>query len=373
MTWQVDKDKLLKTIDILALVPPNPGVPSSEFFKVIRKENVLTLSVASVVTGQVKLAGTGTFPFKRFYLDRKLFIPFVQASKDLQTSSPFVFEAVDEKTLLVIHGSRRAQFCAQEKITGYGIAPKDALLDKVVLDKTTRNLIYCARDIAPNDPSTPHLNCVFAQPNGTGLDIFATNQKVIFHGHAEARARVKIPFPLNLVPLLGSDALNEIHWRETIVSLNFDNGHIWQPISAKAKVTFPTAQIKEAFNQPQTLLFRTSCEKFGTVINRMCSYLGAVRREDWILKLSCGEGHSAVALSCEIPNSLFKERLKVGAAIKPFKMNWPLNMLAPVFEYLATDKKHDVTVSLDKTGKICMVKAGRLHVGITTKEEGKKK
>jgi hypothetical protein len=367
-TWTVSKDVLLEAVDVMSLVPSQPGVPSSEFFRIIRKGKACKFCLSSIVSGEISVVGKGRFPFKIFYLDRKVFLPFVGVAKELRGDLPFVFTAKG-KHLLVMHGKRRAVFNASTKVMGYTFQPNEKLQSKVVLDQKARKLITCARDCSPNDTVSPVLNCVYIRPYNKGLGVYATNTLVMFKGRASAKISPRIPLPLGLVPLLGSEQLKSVHWRKRLVALHFSCGNVWQPVSAKALKRFPVSAIEKVMQRAQAypLLFKVKSQRFGKVIARLGMYLGAVRRQDWVLELVGIAGKRSVKLVSNVPGSSFKEVVVASAPMKKdFALTWPLSNLLPVFEYLASSRQ---PIAVRSKGGISYVSTPTVQVSIARKKE----
>lgn len=343
MPWKIEKEKLKKALAILDLVPPQPGLPSSEFFRIEGREGRTVWTVASNVTGIIEIIGKGKWPYKEpFYLDRRLFTPFVT----VETKSKFPFEF--KEGLWVRQGKRKAQFDKQAKISGYGFEPDGKLLEKVNLSEHIKELVYCARDCATEDPITPQLNCVYIQPNGKGTEVYATNQKIVYQGHSKTKAGIKkpIPMPLFLVTLIGHKELQEIHWKEKTMTLQFPKGQIWQTVSSKAAKGFPVESIKENMLKIQNypLLFTIDSKRFVDILERLAGYLGAVKRQDWVLKLTGEKDNNEIKLSSRVPTGEFREIVKAARIFQDFNVEWPFDMVLPVFQYIKTRKESTVEV-----------------------------
>lgn len=355
--WTIDKKQLIQACEVLSLVPTRPGLPSSEYFQLeSRKSGVVQVTVASEVTATVDLKGTGEWPFqKAFYLDRRVFLPFVFAAKDLHSEAPFEFSRKEKQLILHQGTKRKAGFDGSAPIPGYGFPPSGVLKSRINLGNHVRGLIYCARECAGADPVTPQLHCVYVQPNGTGVDVLATNQKIVYSAKAKTVVKNKepIPFPLFLVPLLGSNQLTEIHWREKYVALTFPNGMIWQPVSAKARKDFPAKEITKhmAKLSDTQLLFVSDVKQISRLVGRMVSYLSAVRRQDWALDIIGSKGSKKLFIGSKVPQVAFRETIQLKHPAKSdFKISWPLDMLDPIFEYLRKKDKGSLEVRLGKRG-----------------------
>lgn len=369
-SWIVKRGELAAAAHVMDLVPVRPGIPSSEFFKVVRTKTGLQFSIASEVTADVTMAGKGTWPFQKpFYLDRRVFLPFVFA--DVKSDAPFMFSK-RKRQLVVRHGSRKAMFSSQSEITGYTTPPSATLISKLKLDDKVRRLIHCARECSTADKVTPQLNCVYVLPKNGRVRIFATNQKILYKAVTKAKlsSRNAIPFPLFLVELLGSEQLQSVQWRKKYAALVFPHGQIWQTVPSKARTDFPYKSIQKFMvdGQAGKVLFVIASKKFAAVVDRLCSYLAAVRRQDWTLVVKGAKGSKELTLTSDVGQSLFKERLRLKTSLKmDVDVNWPLNMLEPVFGFLGAEKNKNIVVRMSKTGR-SHVQAGEIQITIPRKQ-----
>lgn len=381
-TWSVRRENLLAAIRVLDLVPTRLGIPSSEFIRVEGRQGRLQCVISGEITGSVELRGDGEWPLKRvFYLDRRVFLPFVYAAKEIKNKAPFVFKLSGGsgvgKQLEVIHGRRKARFSTQSEIAGYGFPPKGGKeIGQLQLAGHVRGLIYCARECSTADPVTPELNCVYVSPNGRGTDIFATNQKIVYQAHSSAGvgSPIPVPFPLFLVSLLGSEELKAVHWREKYVSIEFKGGgEIWQAVSAKARTGFPVKDIKKyaKLSKDEPVLFMVQSRRMSKVLIRLCNYLQAVRRQDWLLNIRGQKDGNEVVLESNIPQTNFRERLPVLRPLKKsFTLDWPLDMLQPVFEFIGKEnKKVGMIVRQGEKGP-SYVETGDILLAIPRKKNG---
>lgn len=362
MTWSVGRDAFLELCEVMDLVPSRPGIHSSEYFCVDSKKGSPTFAIASEVTGNVLINGNGRWPMvKPFYLDRRVFLPFVFAAKDL-TDAPFVFSR-KKKELIVRQGSRKAVFTSQEKVDGYGQPPQAEMASTLELGDKLRGLIYCARDCAADDPVTPQLNCVYIQPNSHSVSVLATNQKILFRGAGIAKGKIKhaVPFPLYLVRLLGSDKLKEVQWYKKYVALVFRHGKIWQAVSAKALRDFPVKPIRQHMEKTAqgNPVLQVSSKKLSRALNRLCVYLSAVRRQDWSLLLIGKKGTRKLLVRSVAAGSVFNERVRLKKPLPlDLKLEWPLAMMEPVFQFLSGMQDTVLEVRCDKKGRSYMKARG---------------
>lgn len=338
--WQVSRETLLQTLEILEQVPARLGITSSEFYRVNKLENGKTRwTIAADATGTLDVAGTGVWPIpgSYFFLNRKVFTPFVQVAKELKNKSPFEF-TLNGKSVIVRHGRRKAVFHSQPTVEGYADKLSGNSLNRIELSDHAKGLVYCARDCASGDSLTPELNCVYVSPGKSTINVYASNQKIQYRAHSKTTEQFKeaIPLPLFLVTLLGSRYLKAIEWKKGLVVLRFPGGEIWQPVSVKA-TEFPRASIAEHIisGSKQPVLFRVESRRIALALQRLGLYLQAIRREDWVLQLRGKKGSQELELHTEIAHSSFREKVQVDGIIgEDFTLDWPLDQILPVFDYV---------------------------------------
>lgn len=378
-TWTIAVDDLLNKLDVLEMVPPRFGLPSSEFYKIENLGGGKTRwAISSEATGVIRIQGNGEWPHPTFfYLDRRMMIPFVMAARNIRSTTPFQFQ-FQGKQLIIRQGRRKAQFLATSIVEGYSGGSVGKLLDKMVVSEHVKSLIYCARNCGTTDSLNPQMNCVYVLPTRAGVDILATNETIMYR----ARAKVKVvqepvPFPIFLVSLLGSGGLKAIEWRKDLVALRYPSGEIWQSVSSKAQKGFPKDSIEQYISEgsKKELLFRVSSRKFSRIVSRMAMYVSSVRRADWVLEVKGFKDKNKILLESRIANTTFKEALTVdGTLPESFMISWPLEMLLPIFEFIekknkevplevrlweSHSRKKSVLASYIKTGDIELIVPSR--------------
>lgn len=356
-SWTVEKAALVKMVGELNLVPALSGVLSSEFFRISHLgKGKVRFAVASEIKGEFSIQGQGEWPFeKNFYLDRRVFVPFVLQASTIKSDAPFHFQR-KHKALVISHGRRKAQFDGQPPLKGYGFdseEEKEKIQAKLTLTEHVRFLIHCALNCATNDHTTPQLRCVYVQPKGGQVNIYSYNKTLQFRARSQDKISppTPIPFPLFLVGLLENEDIVEVHWKKTYVALIFKSGQIWESISQKAKTGFPASQIDFYMNKSAELapLFTHSTRKFASVLIRLGQYLGAVRRQDWLLVLTGQAGSKDLVLTSSAPQTVFRERIHLAQPLKQsFLLNWPLDQLLPVFDFLQNRDQGLMQVRLKK-------------------------
>jgi hypothetical protein len=378
--WTIRRNELIAGLDILSMVPEKLGVPSSEYFYVRGKGNKIKLSVASYIAGEIELEGQGDWPMKdAFFLDRRTLIPFVLSAREIKEKHRFKFER-KRNQIRLSHGAREAFFDSQNKITGYGKL-KSILKHRsssLPVSDDLKQLLICGKNCAVSDSVVPELNCCYITKGskGVGLEAYASSGKVYYLGTGkigEGKVKEAIPFPLYLISLLPEQTLKKISWIGKYVMLTFDKGMIWQPISEEALTQFPVKNIRKHAIRANKLpiTFTASSRRFSKLMIRLGYYLQSVRRKDWIVKLNGSKYDRKLKATTSIPGVLFKEELSISDAVKKnFKMEWPLDIMQPVFEFLALrTKKVGVVVRLDEKHGVSYIQAGNYWLAITSKQE----
>lgn len=372
--WTADKADVLTMASVVDSIPSRPGLPTSLFFQVEPKKKNVSFKITAEATAEVMLPGDGHWPqSETFYLDRRMFLPFVLAAKDLQNDHPFEFTA-KEKQLVVRNGKGRVGwFDCNPTIHGYGFPHKSDSVSVLQLDDKLRGLIYGARECATADIVTPQLNCVYIEPTKSGVEVLATNQKLMFRGVIDTKMKVRthIPLPLQLVQLLGSPELQQVRWKEKSVELVFPNGRIWQSVSHQARKSFPADVIRKYMDEGNKapVVFKVPSKRLAHVLDRLCFYLTSVRRQDWSLKMSGKKNEHWLTLTTNVATSRFQERVKLDRPLKvDVAMDWPLDMLEPIFAYLNTQKDVSMTVRVNKLGR-SFVQSGPISLVIPRKKK----
>ena len=374
--WEISRDRLIAGLKILELVPEKVGLSSSEFFWFRGKREEITISVASYIMGEITLTGKGEWPSKTdFYVDRRVLMPFITASLALKDKNTFQF-TIHKKVLTVKHGSRSAEFISQRDIKGYGNIKKilKEPESEVPISDDLQELLSCGQNCAISDAVVPHLNCVFVNRGKAVIEAYAASDKVFYMGLGSGAVKVKtaIPFPLYLIDLLKEKTLKKISWRGKYIVLKFEKGIIWQPVSEEALRSFPLKSIqkhaKKADSMPVT--FTTSSRRLSKLMVRLTYYLQAVRRKDWIVQIHGNKGEQNILVSTNIPGVKFKEIISTDTVMKNFDLDWPLDVLEPVFNFLSLKtKKLGVIVRTDEKRGASYIRVGSYWLCITNKQK----
>lgn len=360
--WSVERDKLLPVLQTLDLVPSRPAVPSSNYLMLEGKDGKVQMAASAEICGRVWVTGEGSWPFPKqaYFVDRRLFLPFLFASKDIKSKAPFQFYKQGE-SLVVQQGRRKAVFETATAVSGYGAKPDTSGI-ALQFDKGLSLAVRCARESATTDTSVPHLNCVYLIPRAGRVDVMATNQIIMQQSTPSSKLALTkpLPFPLYLVDLVNHDDLKKVIWAKKELILEFGHGVIWQTVSAIASKDFPSKAIYDRMTAGKEMpeMFRLDCHKLGIVVARLAVYLGAVRRIDWFLSIKGIVGGTDLTLEAKVPQGVFREKIACGKLKSVIDAEWPLDNLLPVFEYIGKEEAGDLVVRYEDKEAMVKTKSG---------------
>lgn len=366
--WEARRDDLVEALRILDLVSSQNN-PSSDFFIVeSANDGTISMRVAGGSVAEVNIPGSNIWPYEEpFFLDRRLFSPFVSVSKEIKSKQPFQFNAGDR--LVITHGTRKSGYSPQPTISGYGLLGGLRNASKVVLTPEVISLMECAATCAISEKQSPVLACVFLNPTDAGIDIMATNGKVVFKAKANLDTPITspIPFPIPMMSVLRADGLRSIRWGSNCVVGKFGMGKVWQTVVVEALTQFPvqeTLDMMTAGRSRENTLFQASSYRFAKVIERLTAYLQSVKKEDWVMKLSGKKSQEFISITSNMPSSVVREQVKtLGVVNKDFTMEWPLNLVSPVFQFVGADKEDlALRVGLSSDARTSYVRCGAIEM-----------
>lgn len=378
--WEISREKLLPVLEVLSLIPEKLGIPNSAYFWIRGNGSNIKINIASYLEAEVTLKGHGKWPFKQdFFLDRRTFLPFVNAAREIKDKHRFVFSA-KKKQLIVTHGRRKSSFDSQEKIKGYGNASKilKDTANVIPISSDLKELLICGKNCAVNDSVVPHLSCVYITKGlkGVGVASYASSDKVHYVGMGklgDGKIKTSIPFPLMLIPILEHKGLKRISWIGKYIVLRFKYGYIWQPISEEALAKFPLKRIQKYSLKAQNIpiTFTASSRRFSRILLRLGYYLQSVRRKDWVVSLEGKKSGSYITTTTSIPGVHFAEKIDVSKVIKKdFKFDLPLDILEPVFGFLSLKtKKLGLVVRVDHKHGVAYISVGTYWFACTSQQE----
>src|ERR1019366_2712898 len=167
----------------------------------------------------------------------------------------------------------------------------------------------------------------------------------------KAKLPEKLAFPVYLIPFLGKAGVQTVRARERDVLLDFNCGHIWQPLSVKAQKGFPIAMVESLITDGKKYpeRFRLHAHKLGSVVGRFSAYLGSAKKEDWTMTVRAEQGARYVVFESLVQQARFREQIAVEESVREaFSLDWPLDILVPIFEYLAKDRETVLSVRFGK-------------------------
>jgi hypothetical protein len=344
----VDRDALINAIEVLNLVPQQAGIPTSDYIRFTLHKDSLEMSLASVVVGMARVPGKFADFLRHipeFFLDRRLFLPFILAGKKRKAGFRIGF---NPDNIFVRQGAREALFAMNaEKVSGYGQWTDISSLKEIKLSQELRNMLLASIECATADPSMPHLNCVYI---GDTL-VLASNQTVLFVGKSKKASGMKFPFPVGIVPLLSSVLVKGVGVEGDKVILDCGCGFLEGMVSAKTKTDFPRKTIESVVEKGSKwpLLVNLPADRLHAMFGRFIGYLSGVRREDWLVKLEITG--KTVKATVKINNGKFDEALELDHPAKlDGTVEWPLDLVAPVIEYMASTGT-EISVRTDNVKK----------------------
>lgn len=374
--WEIRRSRLIAGLQLLDLIPEKVGLSSSEFVRITGHGEKITLSVASYIMGEINLVGKGSW-HGEYFIDRRVLLPFVYASKEIKDKNTFQFEQ-KKKQLIVRHGSRKAVLDNQKNVTGYG-SLKSVMKEKefeIPVSEDLQQLLTCGANCALSDAITPHLNCVFVAKGSAAVEAYAASDKVYYLGMGntkKSKVKSSIPFPLFLINLLQEPTLKKISWRGKYIVLQFEKGIIWQSISTEALKKFPLKEIRKHAQSvsKKRVAFVVSGRRFSRLMLRLGFYLQAVRRRDWVVKIEGSRGTSSLALHTAIPGVHFSEKLSTNDKLKKdVKVEWPLDVLEPIFSFLSMKtKKLGMVVRMDEKQGVSYITCGQYWLCVSSRKE----
>jgi len=348
----VDAKQMVDAFSVLDNVPSRPGIVSSMAVQMGVDSGgelrlALSAEVSAVARAGVKgdVNGAGK---RSMYIDRRLFMPFVLVARDSHSQAPFNIQ-IEKRRVIVRQGHRKAAFDVLPETGGYGIPAKGA--GTILKSEHLIELLQVARSCATADPASPELNCVYLSSSQRGVELYASNQLVMFHAvtsSKDAKLVSDLAFPLWIAEFLSAKGLQDMCIKEKAVELRLSQGVLWQGVSLKAQKSFPHKRVDTLVHEGKfkwPCRFKVRADRLGHVAARFNQYLTCVRRQDWVLSAKGTAGASQILLEVRVPQGVFKEWLSTESPIAAdFMLEWPLDVLLPVFDYVSKIKKAVIAV-----------------------------
>jgi hypothetical protein len=347
MTWiEVEKVDLLNAVQVLDMVPQRSGVPASDYVQVIARKKEIELSLSSSVSAVVRIKTSAKLldTDEPFFVDRRLFVPFVLTGKEWKGLFKM---AMNGDRWEIRQGSRRAELSIRfDKVVGYSKWPEYKGLKEVKLSEDLRRLLLVSSTCASADPSMQHLSCVYIG----GRLVLASNQVVLFVGDSQKEDGLRFPFPVGVIPLLGSGLVKSVGVVGELAVLDCGCGFVEGTVSVPAQKSFPRKKIIEQVNAARKwpTIGRIPAEKLSKAITRLVGYLVGVKREDWVLRLEMGNGK--VRSTVRVRQGNFEEVMDAEDSKEEALVELPLELILSVVEHIAS-KAEKLRIRVDEKRK----------------------
>lgn len=374
MKWSVPKDALECAVKIVNLVPTRNGVHCSEFIKLSKYEKTAaTMSMSSDMSAEAILASGEKYPFKEdLFLDRRMFIPFIDAGRESKTDI-YEFLLKDDGSLMVKHGHRKATYERAKPVKGYEEAPDLKKKNAVALkNKEWTKLLDLASMCATDDPVAAQFNCVYVAPMEKTLELFASNGQVIFRGRTPAvKGLQNIAFPLLLADCLDLDETVTLEWTDRVAVVHFPRAKVWQPVKVAARKRFPLKDVRALTTSAREfpVAVNISASALSRAAERIQAYVAALSRESLVFSITLKEGSRKVVIESGATASKFNETI---SAMEPASISttieWPLDHVMAVLLWIKDEG--NARIHLSKKGQTFLAtKSVSLMVAKANKEE----
>lgn len=358
LKWTIAKEALEGAIAIVNNVPPRNGIKASEFIQISRSgKDGAAFSLTSDVMAKAVVRTGSRFPSKApLFLDRRMFVPFVDMGKE--SKSPiYKFIIKQDGNVSVQHGGRKAVYGKSTKISGYEDVPDTDTAKTSSLDKQWIELVDAAKQCATDDPIAPQFNCVYFDPRSSSLDIYSGNGRLVFQGKAPKTKALKEPiaFPLLLVDSLMLDNAQKLLWTQKFAMISFPKGKIWQAVKTAARKNFPIADARAIIHSAKKdeVIMMLPATTMSRVANRIASYVSALSRESLLLTISIQKGSKIGLITSGSDTSKFEETVRLSKkATKTIDIVWPLEEVMPILLYCKEDGA--MKIHLSKENRTCI-------------------
>ncbi len=324
--------KLSAVVKMLDFVPIVAGVASSTIVQLKpSKGNKVVMAAASSLSGKAVISVDGEIG-KTYYLDRRLFFPWVLADPRGKT---YKVQETD-KGVTFVHGRRKFEAISFTPVIGYGNTVQGEV--QVQFSDQQRKSVKVASKYAVRDPSVRQLSCVHIH-NG---NVYSSNELAIFCYRSKEESLADVTLPFLIADLVDSPDLKTIQVGDKGCCLHYPVGSLSLPGYAKSKEGFPIKAVRERFSEAAEypLLFRASCKHMFEALKRFQAYVASLNKQELILRIhgfSTNDG-SVISIKCDAPQGEFKETVKIQAGKKvPFNCEWLFDLLAPLLDVDSSD------------------------------------
>jgi hypothetical protein len=298
--WEIQKDAIERAVKIVNQVPARNGIRASEFIKISKHEKTgATLSLSSDMNAEAIIVSGERYPFAGdVFLDRRLFVPFVDAGRESKADT-YSFQEKDDGTILVRHGNRKAAYEKAKHVSGYESVPVIKNSQTASLNKRWISLVDIAKMCATDDPVAAQYNCVYLSPTKKNLEVLSSNNKVIFRGRSALEKGINnIAFPLLLVDCLEIEEAKRLVWNEKIAMIEFSKGHIWQTVKVAARKNFPLSDIRAlvAKSREYPVAVSINATALARAAARISAYVAALSRETLVFQITLEKGSKRIII-----------------------------------------------------------------------------
>lgn len=344
---KISGKKLKRTCDLLNLVPPTPGVPSSMFVSFATIEKGLDLRLSADVSVSTCLAGAELKLKTPCAVDRRVLFPFIREEGEYDLD-------IKDNQLWIREGRRKAELRTVKIEWSYG----DWDGQKVKSLKITPELmdaIRCAKYCASSDPILPELNCVWLE-FGDRTFTFASNDLIMCcnRGKRVESATTGVAFPLALIDVLSAEDISEVMIGKGVVGGRVDGTRLWAQAPEKAWKQFPVRRLKKLIvdSRASKAAFHADMKSLVSLCSMFTAYLSNLPQQEWGLHVDVGE---SVVVEAKTSVARFEDRLVATVKTSGIVLDLNLAVLGPIVAFL--DGKAEKVV-VTKAGGVIHILAG---------------
>lgn len=332
---KIESKDLLRAVEILDRVPMRTGIQSSEYVKLTgTKDGQLSLALASDLVGVVSIPVQDPQEFT-FFVERKLFVPFVNAAKG--HDKPFTL-AVAKDALSLRERKRSVRYQAVDAMKGYSDASSQKEKQIKIAKEHLAELKLAAK-YASADSLAPELSCVWLDEKNSA--VCATNKFSVFLSQAKVEASG--PIPATFPELLADSA--KVKVSPEGARIVYPEGYLFQSFNEKALKAFPHKTILSTIQAAGKWKLRLSlpAKKMVEALQRLASYVNGASSDETIIQVQAKDGDPVLRFSTKATQGQFSEELKLAKApTGTWEADWLLPSIRPFLE--ATDAKADLLV-----------------------------
>lgn len=354
---------LVEAASILDHVPQRTGIQSSEFIRFVCKKGVLEMALASDLIGVAKVPVEEAEDFT-FFVERKLFMPFVMAAKG--KDKPLSLALADEgKTLTLKDGRRTGKWAALDVMKGYSSADGQKETKLEIKEALIGDLRLAAK-YASLDQLAPELSCVWL--DATAGRIYSTNKFSVFMGQVKS-IKEGGPIPAAFPDLL--DAGAEIRVGLGGARISYPSAYLYQAFNSKSLEAFPKDAIVKTMKAAKAWKARVTLptKKLLEILSRLAGYVSGASSDETIIRVEAKAGDPFLRLKTGSSAGAFTEALKIMTGPEEdWSADWLLVSIKPFLE-AAGDSP--VSASWDDTTPYCFQDEANKRWLISPRKAGK--